>query len=62
MRKLPVASGEQLIKVFRRLGYEIIRQKDILQCNSQIEALISLNRNNNLCVSKISGIKSERKF
>ena len=27
MRKLPVASGEQLIKVLRRLGYEIIRQK-----------------------------------
>lgn len=27
MRKLPVASGEQLIKVFSQLGYEIIRQK-----------------------------------
>ena len=27
MRKLPVASGEELIKVLRRLGYEIIRQK-----------------------------------
>jgi predicted RNA binding protein YcfA (HicA-like mRNA interferase family) len=25
--KLPVASGEQLIKVLGRLGYEIIRQK-----------------------------------
>ncbi len=27
MRKLPVASGEQLIKVLSRLGYEIIRQR-----------------------------------
>ena len=27
MRKLPVASGEQLVKVLRRLGYEIIRQR-----------------------------------
>lgn len=27
MRKLPVASGEQLIKLLGRLGYEIIRQK-----------------------------------
>ena len=27
MRKLPVASGEQLVKVLSRLGYEIIRQK-----------------------------------
>lgn len=27
MRKQPVVSGEQLIKVLSRLGYEIIRQK-----------------------------------
>jgi len=27
LRKLPVASGEQLIKLLGRLGYEIIRQK-----------------------------------
>ena len=27
MRKLPVVSGEKLIKVLSRLGYEIIRQR-----------------------------------
>lgn len=27
LRKQPVVSGEQLIKVLSRLGYEIIRQK-----------------------------------
>ncbi|MGD0954677.1 MAG: type II toxin-antitoxin system HicA family toxin [Methanotrichaceae archaeon] len=27
MRKLPVVSGEKLIKVLSRLGYEIVRQR-----------------------------------
>ena len=27
MPKLPVVSGEQVIKLLRKLGYEIIRQK-----------------------------------
>jgi predicted RNA binding protein YcfA (HicA-like mRNA interferase family) len=27
LRKLPVASGEKLIKVLGKLGYEVIRQK-----------------------------------
>lgn len=27
MHKLPVVSGEQVIKLLRKLGYEIIRQK-----------------------------------
>lgn len=39
MRRLPVASGEQLLKVLIRLGYRIIRQRGShVQLGKQTEA------------------------